>query len=301
MDPSYNNLGGSNSGGQPASSVTPQQPMVSSRQPMSVSSGTGDIVIAPEKKSHKWVIVAIILAILVIGGLFAAIFLTRNGGSGVNVSNDAKLAFNRYANYLLYGEDSDKALEGEYDEHEIYKLDEMRSENAQAVTSYFKTASELLANFESFTNGNTNGDFITTVDNYRADFELVRLTFNKEYITEEELVNEVLSNNLEDTKTWIASKYANLTKSSYENIRQYAEAEINYYQLYAEYLEKAKDASCLNAEGELACEDYSDETLELQIEETSDEASKAASSADYNVLRGCWDINKILNGEVKNE
>lgn len=313
MNPSYNNLGGFGSGGtvppapapaapqpqQPQPQFQPQQPIMSPQQPAPISSGTGDIVLAPEKKSHKGIIVAIILAILVIGGLLAMMFVMSKGGGSVNISNDAKLAFNKYANYLLYGEDSDKALEGEYDENEIYKLDEMRDEDAQVVTNYFKTANELLSNFESFTNGNTNNDFITAVDDYRADFELVRLTFNKEYISEEELASMVLANNLEDTKTWIANKYANLTKSGYEKVKKYAESEINYYQLYAECLEKAKAAGCLNAEDGIVC-DFSDETLESQIDDASEEASKMALSADHNVLRGCWEINKFLNGEVKN-
>ena len=300
MDPSYNNLGGLNSGGQPVSSATPQQPIVSSQQTTSVSSGTGDIVLAPGKKSHKGIIIAIILAVLAIGGFFAVMFLTSKSNN-VNISDNVKMAFNKYANYLLYGEDSDKALEGGYDEDEIYRLDEVRDENAQIITNYFKTANELLTNFESLAKGTANGDLITVVDNYRANFELVRLTFGKEYISEEGLVDEVLNNNLEDTKTWIANKYASLVKSNYENVKEYAEAEISYYQLYAEYLEKAKDAGCLNMEEGLICEDYSDDALESQIDDASDEAGGMVLNANYAVLRGCWGINKILNGEVKNE
>lgn len=282
MDSSYSNLGGFGSDG-----AAPSAPAQASG-----SFGTGDIILTPEKKSHKGIII-IALAVLIIGGFFAVMFLTRNGDGNVNISNNAKLAFNKYANYLLYGEDSDKPLEGEYDEDSIYKLDEMWGEDAQAVTNYFKIANELLANFESFTNANTNGDFITTVDNYRADFELVRLTFNKEYITEEELVNEVLSNNLEDTKTWIADKYNSLAKSSYESVKKYAEAEINYYQLYAEYLENLKARGCFG-DGAV-CDSSMDENLDSQMAEYEEVVLNIKNDATRNTLSNCWVIEKMMS------
>lgn len=291
MDPSYNNLGGFGSGG--------AVPPVQTSAP--ISSGTGDIILAPEKKSHKGVIVALILAVLVIGGLFAAMFLIPKGGGNGGVSNDAKVAFYKYANYLLYGEDSDKALEGAYDESSIYKIDEIRSENAQIATNYFKTAAELLTSFETSINSSSNDDFSNTLSTYRTDFELVRHTFNKEFVSEEGLVNEVLKNELEDVKAWVVSKYASLSKLDYEVVKKYAELEINYYQLYAEYLDKAKRTGCLNAEGDLVCEDFNDEELEIQMEEISDEADSLLQNARYYVLKGCWDINKFLNGEVRDE
>lgn len=282
MDSSYNNLGGFGPGG-----VTPSTPTQASG-----SFGTGDIVLTPEKKSHKGIIIALVLTVLIVGGFFAVMFQIRNGGGNMNVSNDAKLAFNKYANYLLYGKDSDKALEGEYDEDSIYKLDEMWGENAQAVTNFFKTADELLASFESFTNGNANSDFMTAVNNYRADFELVRLTFNKEYITEEELINKVLGNNLEDTKTWIANKYASLTKSSYEDVKKYAEAEINYYQLYAEYLENLKARGCFG-DGAV-CDSSIDENLDSQMAEYEEVVLNIKDDATRNTLSNCWVIEKMM-------
>ena len=258
-----------------------------------VGSGVGDIVLVPEKKSHRGVVIALIIAVLIIGGLFVAVFLAKNNGGNSGVSEDAKLAFNKYANYLLYGEDSDKVLEGEYDESSIYKLDEIRSEDAKAVTNYFKTANELLTNFESLMSGNTNNDLVTAINNYRADFELVRLTFNKEYINEEELASEVMNNDLDTVKTWIASKYNSLTKSSYNNIKQYAEAEINYYQLYAEYLGELKAMGCFNEVS--ACDTSMGEDLESKMMEYAKIALDIENDSTRNVLSGCWTISGVLN------
>lgn len=284
MDPSYNNLGGFGSGGAMSSVSVPA--------PISTGSGTGDIVLGPEKKSHKKLIFILVVAALVVGGLFAALFLASNSSNNVNVSNDAKTAFNKYANYLLYGEDSETTLEEEYDEDSIYKIDEMRNENAQVVTNYFKTANELLTNFESLVNGSANSDFIKVVNSYRADFELVRLTFNKEYITEEDLVNEVLNNNLEDAKTWITNKYASLAKSGYENVRKYAEAEIHYYQLYAEYLENLKAKGCFD-DG-VACDSSMDEVLSSQMTEYEEITLNIRNDAMRSILNNCWTIEKLM-------
>lgn len=80
-----------------------------------ISSGPGDINIGGEKKSRKWLVIVVIVLLLaaVVGGVFA---LWKSGafgggsgssgsGGGGQVSN-TQTAFNKYANYLLEGQES---------------------------------------------------------------------------------------------------------------------------------------------------------------------------------------------------
>lgn len=282
MNPSYDNPSSFGSGGASAS--------------VPISSGAGDIILAPEKKSYKKpIIIVMIIIALIISGIVVAFSLMPSGG-GLNVSSDAKIAFNKYANYLLYGEDSDRPLEGEYDDSRIYEFDEMRSEDVKNMASYLKKVNSLWNSLGSLVGNYGDDDLKKLVDNYSGNIELINFTFDSEIINEEELIKEVLNHNLEETKAWIVSKYDDMIKSNYDVVKRFGEAEINYYQLYAEYLEKLKSFGCLNEEGILFCEDFSDEALESQIEDAYDAVNEITQGANYGVLKDCWEISKYING-----
>lgn len=294
MNPSYpNSASGVGSGGQP------QQPVFGAGGMQTpISSGVGDIMLAPEKKSHKGVIIALILAVLIIGGLFVVMFLMPKSGGNINASEDIKLAFNRYANYLLYGKESDAEIKGEYNADNIYYIDEMRNKDSEVVAKYFETANGLLSDFESLV-GNTNNDLMTVVNDYRADFELVRLTFGKIYIDDQELVNEVMNNNLEATKVWINNKYSYLVNSNYDNVKQYAKAEVDYYEAYADYLEKLKSGGCLSIEEGITCEIDGGLELDQQVGNAYSVATGYTAKAQNKILSGCWTISAMLYGGSK--
>lgn len=108
MNPSYPNPAlGVGSGGQP------QQPVfgVSGIQ-TPVSSGSGDIVLAPEKKSHKkmWMILAVTIGAVGII-IFVVVMLSKGGMEDVFVNTGLRGAFNQYANYFLSGEVSTNDIE----------------------------------------------------------------------------------------------------------------------------------------------------------------------------------------------
>lgn len=132
MDPTYNNSFGT------------QSP---------VSSGTGDIILQPDKpaKSKKGIFIGIgVLLVLLVVAL--VVFLVTGGGkgsggsgSGSNDNVSVETAFNRYANYLVSGEvkDSEVSLsdETEFSFAESYTDDVVLKRATGLYDSFYNKAS----------------------------------------------------------------------------------------------------------------------------------------------------------------
>lgn len=83
--------------------------------PMQLTPNNGSIILnngAPKKKVNKWIIVAIVAVVLSLGLAIVSIIVSNSGSN--SGSYPLKTAFNEYANYLLYGEDSDEDITDEY-------------------------------------------------------------------------------------------------------------------------------------------------------------------------------------------
>ena len=81
-----------------------------------MGSGTGDIILngtaKPKKKVGIIVLVVLVVLAVILGVVCLIVMSTKNSG-GAKISDTGK-AFNRYANYLLYGEDKEDAIDLEY-------------------------------------------------------------------------------------------------------------------------------------------------------------------------------------------
>lgn len=163
MDKS-NNAMGADQPAEPQGIFTPQEelieveettPTVDPPQPIqpvpvspnaTVATGTGDIKLPGEKKSHKkvWIFFGIValLGVIAAGVVFAVTNGILGGGSA-NTEQNAKKAFDRYATYALLGEAKDE-LTGEYDRREAYTL-ALKTEEASYDAAYWERASRLLS------------------------------------------------------------------------------------------------------------------------------------------------------------
>lgn len=111
MDPSYNSFGsfgsGGTSGGQPGVIVSAPQAVVTSAQ---------------KKKSYRWLIAVVILLLIGVG-VGVGVFVLMKGGVVGAGENGFEKSFNIYANFLLYGEDSDKNVD-EFNATDTFAIDE---------------------------------------------------------------------------------------------------------------------------------------------------------------------------------
>lgn len=304
MDPSYSNPAfGVGAGGQP------QQPVFGAGGvQVPISSGTGDIVLAPEKKSRKGVIIALIVAVLIIGGLFAAVFLMQRNGSGsVSISKNAELAFNKYANYLLYGEDSDAELNEERSEDtEDYMVNNLiadedtdNSGSGISPSVFFSKAEQLWNTFYENLSDSELAQLGSILDVYKEDFEFTKIFITNTVLDDENFVVQFTTMDKTSLSKWINEHFADFVKSSYAKIREYGENGIRYYNLYAEYLEQAKLAGCLSEGGGLVipCEGLSTIGMSDEMIEIGNEMATYQDEAISAVSDDCWKIERVLTGK----
>ncbi len=196
MNPSYNgSFGTGNSGGQVPGGfgsgsfggvpqgMTPQG-FASQGQP--IGSGGGDIVLGAsgeQRKSKKWLVVVgvVVVILLLLGGVWIS---TRGSGENI-VSNDAKTAFNRYANYFLYGEDKASAIGAEVPKNgDTSFANQIESTNGDS--SYFQNLNALFGKFKNFMDeySKNNDDFdATMLNNYSSELELLTIYREKGALT----------------------------------------------------------------------------------------------------------------------
>lgn len=108
-----------------------------------MSSGVGDVVLPVQKKKNRLPLIIAIVAVVLIAGVGILIWALALNRSAPTVAN-LQTVYNRYANYLIYGEDSTKNLEGEYDRYGIYALHDALNNEDRA---YFNKLNELLNNY----------------------------------------------------------------------------------------------------------------------------------------------------------
>lgn len=286
----------------------------------SVGSGQGDIILAAEKKSHKGVIIALILAALIIGGMFAVVYLSSSslfGGGGASV--DAKTAFNRYANYLLYGENSDAELKGEYNENGIYMVYEIKdgdnkinmmamdgtgAEEYSDVTAsdFFAKAETLWGDFYKALDSNATS-LVNEANGYREDFELYKLVvLSGDSVGTDAIQYEDNKGNVDAAKKQITTQYADFVKSDYALVKDYGEKAIKYYSLYYENSAGINTAGCVLKDSDVVeCANGEYNEVANTIYELLRDLTNEKSNAKKNVASGCWAITGTLNEEGGDE
>ena len=123
--------------------------MFPSNQMQLISSGGGDVVLAPEpqnKTSKKGLVIgAIVVALLLAVGLVVMVVTSRSG-SGGGRELTARERFNMLLNYVISGEESTADVTEEYSSDAKYYFNEQQKTMANREALYAKT-SELLDNF----------------------------------------------------------------------------------------------------------------------------------------------------------
>ncbi len=151
MDPSYNNNFGSS---MDSASTAPM--------------GSGGVALAPQKKSKKWLILVIILALLVVGGLgyFAYSQISKNNEQAK--LNSAKTVYNYYVNYVMFGAESN----GDIDEIALLAATPYFY-NLEQRTSYAKTVENKYTNFKNNYSGTQDVRILKSFFQDYATFDIM--------------------------------------------------------------------------------------------------------------------------------
>lgn len=205
MDPSQNNSFDSGAqGGAPIISSGDQGSSFGAMPVSSgVSNGTGDIILngGGEKKSKRGVIVgAVIIVVLAVVALFAALVLPK-----ILEGNNSDLAnFNRYVNYVLYGEETEQYKAGELTSGQTYFNKQMAS--SESAKGFFEKANGLWAKTAQ-TIKNDNAGVVGEYKQQRELYELLATVYTKEILRRDQITNYYAENGSEATKEYVANYY----------------------------------------------------------------------------------------------
>lgn len=138
------------------------------------STATGDLVFNKPKKSKKWIIVVLILIIIIAS--ICGIFLLMNYFSA---SNQLKRAFNEYANFFLYNENSSADLKDLYNYGDRYYLATVQSD--EMIQEHFRESEEkykvFLEQYQKYITKDPNlisDDTKQLIDSYLDKIDLLR-------------------------------------------------------------------------------------------------------------------------------
>ncbi len=219
---------------------------------MPIGSGTGDVVIGGDQKKNqkKMLLVGglIALVVLIVVGLVASAIFSRGGGSdggGSDVANQ-KSAFNSYANYVLFGEDSDEDLT----EEEIYENSayfETLDINEDVITKYTLEANKKFGELER-SYAQDNDPYWQTAFTDMSDF--FQKLPSALPLTVKELSDAFASGGRSGAEELIDRRYSTSDYSSDEDglssmFLDYLDAASSLSALRLNVIEKAKEGGCV--------------------------------------------------------
>lgn len=298
----------------------------------------GDIILptsGPVKKERKPINKGVLIKIAVIAGgilgvlviVLAVVLMPKGGGNkqggGTIASNlDYQQAFNRYANYVLFGvDDSEQMLESSYKENETYQLEYSfgRNEITEAdEANYAKATTPITANSPQYQLINS-GTFFDTAMSYYTTF--LEQSVNIDFVSypsvesliyaqtdginflsafsrfEEPSLPTILykvstSDSLEDVNIYIDEVYASLAESSAAGLR-YTGAATKYLKAMAERYNYFKVNNCIKDNTiDTACTKRLGSIPEIPAESsyatTSAIKNSTVNIAFNNVIQGCF-------------
>ena len=286
----------------------------------SASNGAGDDIIlsgAAQKRSNKKLIIGIVVGVVLLIGAVVGFLMMQNGMH--NASNTTKEKFYKYANYVLYNQDSNTKLDGAYDENSLYAITEIKkgvndlslittddSDNTDAdlvsATVFFDNAEVLWNNFyESL--DKKDSDLMSMVDEYKNTYELFKSIVMIEdsiiYGDAARRLEEVGENGFDD---WVESRYYNFVNSNSAAIREYGEKATQYYLLYKNNYPGIENAECTVRDDEkVACIDGNFDSVANMIIGLQSELIEVKNDTKEKVASLLWAIADELNGENQNE
>lgn len=238
------------------------------------------------KKSHKKIIGIIIAIIIFAIATFSILFFV------VPRSKAQKVAFNEYANYLLYGKESTAKIENHIDLSYVYYFDKQNinltkdDTEKDGIIQYYNILSEKLANFIS--NNKKETETIREYTNTANAYFEVRKTY---LLTDEIIRNYFVQNGYSATSSLIKKHYLSLLNSDSEYITIMYNHLLKLAEHYLSKFNTYYAAGCTNGvEINYDCpsvDTNSYSVIELELENAVD---TVLSEMRRKTLEGCWDI-----------
>lgn len=262
--------------------------------PAGISSGSGGIssggsvVIGggASKKGKKWiwaVILGMVFVVALVGGYFLISSLTpKQGGDSNNVVNkgDSKAEFNKYANYVLYGKDSEASINYDSADSVAY----FSAISGDALAKYVENANAKYWSFDKAYHDNSGKENLEYLKAYFQDFASISP------LKENDIIEKYISGGKTLVEKMIAEKY--VLDGTDADVLGYLNAEKELAELRLGILVNVEAAGCLR-DGNLVTGCYG-----LTNEEGEEMARLVVEAQDYSrniILRGWNTFQDVYN------
>ena len=270
---------------------------------------TGDIVLSTEPKKKKTgIIVLLILVVLaIVTGVGYVIWTNVSGGGGGKTAPvGVKEAFNRYANYFVYGEESTEpigaesfdAVEESYFEEQTKTLSAERVEYFDNTETYFKNFYDV---YSKTLNNDQSGDLLAMLNDYGKRLSLVTNYYKGNIVIQPMVTEEYIANGEDSAKALI-----NDTLARYKDIGDVHD--MNYYNMALKRANEMLDLvkiyeanGCIKEDGldydcAFAIQGQEIDALKLSISDGYYDMMAIIRNSIYDLQSGIFSFDELING-----
>ena len=208
-----------------------------------------DIILNGKEAKSKKKMIILVTSVLIVLTAVLIILITVLGGNILS-KNGTRKSFNRFANYVLYGKDSDEDItDDKYASGDIYYISELQKQSsngeeyAEKITDYLKNAEEKYDNFYSSYKQTGNNLLDESLDGYKNDLDLYAYTMLYPIVGPNALVELYLG---DDADKKIEDYYNNYGSSAVEATRTFGNNYREKTKLFMEVLKTYDKKGCIN-------------------------------------------------------
>lgn len=212
---------------------------------------TEDIVIRnePKKRGKVLVIVAIVILLAVVGGGVGWLVINSlsNKGNSTITFDDVKTQFNKYSNYVLYGNEKDDSFPSDFEENYDYKINQQVVAQDSA-NEYWSHAEALITNVvDSYKQlENKNDQILSLLESQQKTLSFLRTYVSIGTPDDEALITMIENQGVDTGKEYIDSFYSDLSKQAQDITLTLTENRINQYKTLADILGLYSEKNCLS-------------------------------------------------------
>lgn len=228
--------------------------------------------------------------------------ITKSGPSRIAAASEKK--FHQYANYLLFGEDKDTALPGEYDRWSVYDLEEQLEGDAFGQAYWDKTETLLNESVDKYheMGDSANSTLLAALDEYRSAFQFLRAYRQLAEPNESTIISTLVDSGKSAAVSYIKEIFEPLLEFNVIYADSYVDYKIAQYSAFIDYYEQYNAAGCLTS-GEVnnSCPQI-DEAALLQHIDTADQYDFLAEETIVSLIQfltqDCWAISKQFQNPI---
>ena len=274
-----------------------------------VGSGKGDVLVRGGASKRRLLAISgvVLFSVTLIGVAIFALIMTTNRANNPELTLETK--FNRYANYLLFGEEKDEKPRGEFDLDTTYEVDrQLKAKNIDE--NYWQTTRTLLSDTIMGYSGmekTAAPELGSVLDGYKMTYDFIYLYRQLGDINKSSVIATYLNSGVVAAEEEIANFYGRFSNSELQIAKEYTKQRIAQNSALVKLYEIYNSIGCIQ-DGEideifcnatpnaLLSEEFT--TSNMTLAEADARANQILKQAIRSLKDGCWRISDQLQEDL---